>query len=79
MERIKCGTFNKDIQDSIPKEIREKMKADRAEAEKKQETKGLNTSLVSNNEVTVCEYGTEHKFMKEHMSFKVCPYCLERL
>ena len=39
MNRIKCATFDKDMQDSIPKEIREKMKADRAKAEKEQESK----------------------------------------
>ena len=39
MERIKCATFNKELQDSIPKEIREKMKADRTKAEKEQKTK----------------------------------------
>lgn len=39
MNRIKCATFDKDMQDSIPKEIRDKMKADRAKAEKEQETK----------------------------------------
>lgn len=35
-KRIKCATFDKDMQDSIPKKIREKMKADRAKAEKEQ-------------------------------------------
>jgi len=39
MDRIKCATFNKEMQDSIPPEIREKMRADRAKAEKEQEVK----------------------------------------
>ena len=39
MERIKCATFDKETQDNIPKEIREKMKADRDKAEKEQKTK----------------------------------------
>lgn len=39
MNRIKCATFDKEMQDSIPAEIREKMKADRAKVEKEQETK----------------------------------------
>ena len=34
MNRIKCATFNKEMQDSIPPEIIKKMKADRAKAEK---------------------------------------------
>lgn len=45
MNRIKCATFDKDMQDSIPKEIREKMKADRAKAEKEQETKAKNLHI----------------------------------
>ena len=39
MNRIKCATFYKEMQDNISKKIREKMNADRAKAEKEQETK----------------------------------------
>lgn len=45
MNRIKCATFDKDMQDSIPKEIRDKMKADRAKAEKEQKTKTENLHI----------------------------------
>ena len=34
---------------------------------------------VSKNEVAVCEHDSQHKFMEDHMKFKVCPYCLKRL
>jgi hypothetical protein len=45
MDRIKCATFNKEMQDSIPPEIREKMKADREKAEKEQRTKAENLPI----------------------------------
>lgn len=38
MYRIKCITFNKEVQDALPERVKEKMKVDRAKAreEKKQ-------------------------------------------
>jgi len=45
MNRIKCATFDKDMQDNIPKEIRYKMKADRTKAEKEHETKAKTLSI----------------------------------
>jgi len=45
MNRIKCATFDKDMQDSIPEDIREKMKADRAKAEKEQQSKDENLHI----------------------------------
>lgn len=34
MNKIRCATFDKDMQDSVPKEVREKMIANRLQAEK---------------------------------------------
>jgi len=57
MERIKCATFDKKMQDRIPKEIKDKMKADRAKAEKEQETKAKTLPIqnVSNSFIPILE------------------------
>jgi len=39
MERIKCATFDKEMQDSIPQDIKDKMKADRNKAEEEMNIK----------------------------------------
>jgi len=56
MNRIKCATFNKEMQDSIPQEIREKMKADRAKAEKEHETKAKTLPIQCVSGSTSDEY-----------------------
>lgn len=38
MENIKCITFDKDAQDNLPQEIKDRMRADRERAQKKQPT-----------------------------------------
>ena len=42
MKKIKSITFDKEAQDNLPKDIKDKMKSDRAKAEKEQQSKGLN-------------------------------------
>jgi hypothetical protein len=49
MYRIKCATFDKEMQASISKEIREKMKASREKAKKEQETKHKNIQNEKEN------------------------------
>ena len=46
MERIKSITFDKETQDNLPQHIKDKMKADRNNARKKTESKGLNIPVV---------------------------------
>ena len=56
MEKIKCATFNKELQNAIPDEVRERMKADREEAEKRKniedenQRSNINTRIQSNKE-----------------------------
>lgn len=54
MDRIKCATFNQEMQNNIPQEIREKMDANRAKAEKEQEIKNKNTSRNTLDEYRKC-------------------------
>lgn len=54
MERIKCAAFNKKIQDGIPKEIREKMKADRNKTERE-----MKNELKAKEKLKTVEVGTK--------------------
>jgi len=37
--------------------------------------KNLTIPVVSNNEVAVCEYESQHGFMQQALGFNRCPYC----
>lgn len=71
MERIKCATFNKKMQDSISREIREKMRRDRDNAEKEQESKAENLPIQN---VSKCRCKTPNHWIKTDNGFNI-DYC----
>ena len=75
MDKIKCITFDKAAQDNIPQDIKDKMKADRAKAEKEQETKikTLPMQNASNNEMSVCDHS--HGFYFDEKGIITCVRC----
>ena len=54
MERIKCITFDKEAQDSLPQHIKDKMKADRDKA--RQEQLEVNKLALGDVMKSVCHY-----------------------
>ena len=76
MDRIKSITFDKEAQDNLPQHIKDKMKADRDDARKKAESKGLNIPVVSKS--VICDYCQDtgwDSYPNHDTTMRPCPEC----